>query len=99
MDTPIQKLINKLTQDANFFDGENDSREDKIVGQYIKNVIVSDLIENYLELERKVIIDFHVECVRAGTERENETYFSKEDEVQVRQDAENFYNNTFTNQS
>jgi len=86
MDTPIQKLINKLTQDANFFDGENDSRDDKIVGQYIKNVIVSDLIENYLEQERKVIIG----AVKFGNSR-----VAIEDKEAL---GEKYFTDNFTNQ-
>ena len=52
-------------------------------------------VESLLEKEKQQIIDSHVECVKQGTERESETEFTEEDELIVRKDIENYYNQTY----
>lgn len=46
-------------------------------------------------VERDSIIESHVECVRQGTERENDTIFTKEDEAIVRRDITDYYTQTY----
>jgi hypothetical protein len=56
MKTVLQEIIESLTKDAEFLDGPNDAKEDKIVGSYLKT-IVDDLKENWLQKEKQQIID------------------------------------------
>jgi len=69
--------------------------------EFIEDILSGKVIDTlanknyYLEKERTQIIDFHVNCVKEGTEREDGTKFSKKDEKLVRKDAEQYFNNTY----
>jgi uncharacterized circularly permuted ATP-grasp superfamily protein len=88
--TTIQKLIEWCKQNA--FNIEDQSGVKYVVIDYEEmKLLFPELKEN----EREQIIDSHVECVKQGTERESETEFTEEDELIVRKDIENYYNQTY----
>ena len=47
--TVLQQIIEKLLADSKYLNGENDRKEDRIVGQYLKT-IADDLAIEYLPL-------------------------------------------------
>ena len=85
MKTPFQELIQGLEADANFLDGKNDKREDRIVGQYLRS-IVGDLKNSWLEKEKQMIIDTFNKGHEDWLHEQNGEHFDT---------GENYYNQTF----
>ena len=48
-----------------------------------------------LAMEKEQIIDAVVNTVKIGTEKENVLLFTSEDEIIIRNEAEDYYNETF----
>lgn len=55
MKTVLEEIIEKLLADSKYLNGENDSKIDRTVGQYLKT-IADDLQENYLVKEKEQIM-------------------------------------------
>jgi hypothetical protein len=79
--TPMQKAIE-------FFD-HKDPRS-----VYTAQQVVNKLYE-FSQEERGTFVEFHIECCRSGTERDNGPKFTKEDEIIVREDSVQYFNETF----
>lgn len=51
--------------------------------------------ERFLPMEKEQIIDAVVNTVKIGTEKESVLLFTSEDEILIKKEAEEYYNETF----
>ena len=54
-----------------------------------------DVIKQAKEMEKEQIVEAVVNTVKIGTEKEGVLFFTSEDEILIRNEAEQYYNETF----
>ena len=62
---------------------------------YYPEYIPKHIFGKAKEMEKEQIIDAVVNTVKIGTEKENVLLFTSEDEILIRNEAEQYYNETF----
>ena len=60
-----------------------------------KGIITISEYEQAKEMEKQQIIESVVNTVKIGTEKEGVLFFTSEDEILIRNEAEQYYNETF----
>jgi hypothetical protein len=56
---------------------------------------IEKIFEHAKEMEKEQIIDAVVNTVKIGTEKEGVLLFTSEDEILIKKEAEQYYNETF----
>lgn len=86
--TAVEWLVEELNKSiglTNFVDTCDEEYKQEILG----------IIHQAKAMEKEQIIDAVVNTVKIGTEKENVLLFTSEDEILIRNEAEQYYNETF----
>jgi len=90
-------ILTKETTKNSFSEIENQEIKDaciKVVEMTL-NSIITRIDTELLKMEKEQIIESVVNTVKIGTEKEGVLLFTSEDEILIRNEAEQYYNETF----